>query len=521
MNTGKTLFAQLMDFLPWTTFTRIVDRYGGDHRVRTLSCAEQYRSMAFAQLTYRESLRDIETCLSVHASKLYHMGFRQPVRRSTLADANERRDWRIHAALAQRLITQARTLYVDEELGLDLTNTVYALDSTTIALCLSVFPWAHFRTTKAAVKMHTLLDLRGNIPSFIHISDGKLHDVHALDMLLPEASGGRGDAVEAAVRRGCPTARGVEAVAASEDDDRGAAQGQRPSAQDHAEVGDPESGAGGSACQASRDQEGTRVRACRASSGQEDVVEVAVRCRRRSPQGSAKVTMLAMHRDGLIALPAPQGRQNRPGPIVFGPDTEAPLFPAPTTLDEVRPLDLRPVVRGTRESKLWNEFVARYHYLGYKTLVGAQMRYAVHDRDGWPLAMLGFSTAAWKLAPRDNFIGWTRQLREKNLPFVVDNPRFLILPWINIPNLGSHILAIIRRRLPDDWTERYNTTPVLIETFVETPRYTGAVYRASGWTRVGTTQGRGRYDRDRQSDKPKKDVWLRPLRRDWKCTLNR
>ena len=150
MNTGKTLFAQLMDFLPWTTFTRIVDRYGGDHRVRTLSCAEQYRSMAFAQLTYRESLRDIETCLSVHASKLYHMGFRQPVRRSTLADANERRDWRIHAALAQRLITQARTLYVDEELGLDLTNTVYALDSTTIALCLSVFPWAHFRTTKAA-----------------------------------------------------------------------------------------------------------------------------------------------------------------------------------------------------------------------------------------------------------------------------------------------------------------------------------------------------------------------------------
>ena len=125
MNTGKTLFAQLMDFLPWTTFTRIVDRYGGDHRVRTLSCAEQYRSMAFAQLTYRESLRDIETCLSVHASKLYHMGFRQPVRRSTLADANERRDWRIHAALAQRLITQARTLYVDEELGLDLTNTVY------------------------------------------------------------------------------------------------------------------------------------------------------------------------------------------------------------------------------------------------------------------------------------------------------------------------------------------------------------------------------------------------------------
>ena len=187
MNTGKTLFAQLMDFLPWTTFARIVGRYGGDQRARTLTCAEQYRAMAFAQLTYRESLRDIEACLSVHASKLYHMGFRQAVRRSTLADANESRDWRIYAEVAQRLIAQARKLYANEDLGLDLSNTVYALDATTIDLCLSVFPWAHFRTTKAAVKMHTLLALRGSIPSFIHISDGKLHDVHALDMLLPEA----------------------------------------------------------------------------------------------------------------------------------------------------------------------------------------------------------------------------------------------------------------------------------------------------------------------------------------------
>jgi transposase len=187
MNTGKILFTQLMDFLPWTTFSRIVERYDGDRRVRTLSCAEQYRAMAFAQLTYRESLRDIEICLSVHASKLYHMGFRQPVRRSTLADANEGRDWRIYAEVAQRLIAQARKLYADEDLALELTNTVYALDSTTIDLCLSVFPWAHFRKTKAAVKMHTLLDLRGSIPSFIHISDGKMHDVHALDMLMPEA----------------------------------------------------------------------------------------------------------------------------------------------------------------------------------------------------------------------------------------------------------------------------------------------------------------------------------------------
>ena len=235
----------------------------------------------------------------------------------------------------------------------------------------------------------------------------------------------------------------------------------------------------------------------------------------------ARVTMLAMHKDGLITLPPPKWRQNRPGPIVFGPDTEPPLFPAPTTLDEVRPLDLRTVVRGTRAGKLWNEFVARHHYLGYKTLVGAQMRYAVHDRDGGPIAMLGFSTAAWKLAPRDNFIGWTPQLREKNLPLVVDNPRFLILPWIAIPNLGSHLLAIVRKRLPEDWTERYNTKPVLIETFVETPRYTGAVYRASGWIHVGTTRGRGRYDTQNLYDKPKKDIWLRPLRKDWKRSLNR
>ena len=235
----------------------------------------------------------------------------------------------------------------------------------------------------------------------------------------------------------------------------------------------------------------------------------------------AKVTMLAMHRDGVIALPPPRGRQGRPKPIVFGPDTEPPLFPAPTTLDEVRPFDFRTVVRNTREGKLWNEFVARYHYLGYKPLVGAQMRYAVHDRDGWPLAMLGFSTAAWKLAPRDRFIGWTPEMREKNLPLVVDNPRFLILPWVEIPNLGSHILAIVRRRLPGDWTERYNTTPVLIETFVETPRYTGAVYKASGWIPVGATQGRGRYDRHTKRAQPKKDIWLRPLRKDWKRTLNR
>jgi hypothetical protein len=187
MYTGKTLFAQLMDFLPWTTFARIVERYEGDRYVKSLRCAEHFRVMAFAQLTYRESLRDIEACLSAQAPKLYHMGFREPIRRSTLSDANEARDWRIYADFAQVLIRQARKLYAVESFGVELAETVYALDSTTIDLCLSVFPWAPFRATKAAVKMHTLLDLRGAIPSFIHVSDGKLHDVNVLDLLIPEA----------------------------------------------------------------------------------------------------------------------------------------------------------------------------------------------------------------------------------------------------------------------------------------------------------------------------------------------
>ena len=186
MHSGKTVFAQVMSFLPWTTFARIVARYDGDRFVRSLRCSEQYRALAFAQLTGRESLRDIEACLAARPSKLYHSGFRAPIRRSTLADANERRDWRIYADFSQRLIAQARRLYADEPLATELDETTYALDSTTIDLCLSLFPWALFRKTKAAVKMHTLLDLRGSIPSFIHISDGKLHDVNVLDLLVPE-----------------------------------------------------------------------------------------------------------------------------------------------------------------------------------------------------------------------------------------------------------------------------------------------------------------------------------------------
>lgn len=187
MNTGKTVFAQLMDFLPWTTFNRYVVRHQGDKGVRTLSCAQYFRVMALAQLTWRESLRDITVCLAAHRAKLYHMGLTRPHRRSTLADAGERRSWHIWADFAQRLIAQARALYVDTDLGLQLSNTVYALDSSTIDLCLTMFPWAHFRTPWAAVKMHTLLDLRGNIPGFIHITDGKLHDVNILDLLVPEA----------------------------------------------------------------------------------------------------------------------------------------------------------------------------------------------------------------------------------------------------------------------------------------------------------------------------------------------
>ena len=186
MNTGALVFAQVTKHLPLTTFRRCVARYRGTHKVKTFSCLDQYLCMAFAQLTYRESLRDIEACLRAQPGKLYHMGIKSRVSRSTLADANENRDWRIYADFAQSLIAMARRLYAEEPFGVDLKDTVYALDASTIDLCLSVFPWAPFRSTKAAIKLHTLLDLRGNIPSFLHISDGKLHDVNVLDLLLPE-----------------------------------------------------------------------------------------------------------------------------------------------------------------------------------------------------------------------------------------------------------------------------------------------------------------------------------------------
>ncbi len=186
MNQGQTIFSQVIDFLPQKKFRQCVNRYDGDYRVRSFTCYDQLLCMAFAQLTYRESLRDIECCLRALHEKLYHMGIRGKVSRSTLADANENRDWRIYSDFAQILIHEARGLYVDDDFGLELKETVYALDSSTIDLCLSVFPWARFRRTKAAIKLHTLLDLRGDIPTFIWITDGKVHDVNVLDHLIPE-----------------------------------------------------------------------------------------------------------------------------------------------------------------------------------------------------------------------------------------------------------------------------------------------------------------------------------------------
>ncbi len=186
MNIGKTVFSQIMDYLPMYEFRKCVNRYGGNYHTSSFTCMDQYLCMAFAQLTYRESLRDIEACLRSRREKLYHLGIRGWISRSTLAEANEKRDWRIYADFCQILIAQARSLYADEDFGVDLNGTAYALDSTTIDLCLSLFPWASFRKHKAAVKMHTLMDLQGNIPSFIEITEGRLHDVNILELLVPE-----------------------------------------------------------------------------------------------------------------------------------------------------------------------------------------------------------------------------------------------------------------------------------------------------------------------------------------------
>ena len=254
-----------------------------------------------------------------------------------------------------------------------------------------------------------------------------------------------------------------------------------------------------------------------------------VYCRRIGwfrPNGELKhtmalTTMRAMERDGLIKLPPSRNRvKRRYHPITIGPETEPPPS-VPATLNQARPLRLSIVTgKGEQISGLWNQYIARYHYLGYKRLVGSQIRYAVLARDYTPLAMLGFSTAAWKIKPRDSFIGWSDEQRKANLHLVIDNTRFLILPWAShLPNLGSHILKCARQQLPGHWNSRYGFEPVLIETFVETERFRGTVYKASGWIKVGKTQGRGRYDRYNKANLPKKDIWLRPLRKDWKRIL--
>ena len=244
---------------------------------------------------------------------------------------------------------------------------------------------------------------------------------------------------------------------------------------------------------------------------------------------SARLVMLAMQRDGRLTLPPPRRPQSRPKPIVFGPETDPPeqlqdcasgrslLITA--SLDVVRPLQIIPVVSGTDASVRWNAYLARYHYLGYKVLSGDQLRYAVSDRTGRLLALLGFDAAAWKTAPRDAFIGWSSAQRRHNLHLVVNNSRFLILPWVRLPNLASHILSQIQQRLPHDWQQRYAYQPVLLETFCETPRFNGTVYRAANWTLVGLTQGRGRNDRDRQLTLPKKHIFIQPLRKDWQRIL--
>ncbi len=236
---------------------------------------------------------------------------------------------------------------------------------------------------------------------------------------------------------------------------------------------------------------------------------------------AARVAMLAMHREHWITLPPPRRPRYPPRPV--NPQlSQPPLWPPAASLDQARPLRLVQITARDRPaSDQWNACIAAHHYLGYTPLTGAQMRYTAYDRSGGPLAMLGFAAPAWQLAPRDRFIGWSPQTRQRHLGQIVNNSRLLVLPWARLPNLVSHLFKLVRARLAADWQARYHVTPVLIETFVETPRFTGTVYQASGWIPVGTTQGRGRQDTHRHHALPKKNIWLLPLRKDWKRILNR
>ena len=249
----------------------------------------------------------------------------------------------------------------------------------------------------------------------------------------------------------------------------------------------------------------------------------------RKPDGeiklvSAKVAMVRMHADGLIELPAKQVVANflKPPPELDKlPQTDAPVNRAalPQRLEQVRPLRFEIITAGP-QSPLWNSYIERYHYLGHARLPGAQMRYLVRSCDEQPLALLGFGASAWSTAPRDAFIGWDADTRKRNLARVVNNARFLILPWIRIDNLASHILSKCARRIAQDWDQRYAIRPVLLETFCEQPRFFGTCYQAANWVKVGQTKGRGKKDRFSEYALPIKDIWLRPLQKDWRKVLN-
>ena len=247
----------------------------------------------------------------------------------------------------------------------------------------------------------------------------------------------------------------------------------------------------------------------------------------RKPDGglkdmSARVALLRMQRDGLLTLPPPLQPASRPRPLLPSPQTDPPsLAPLPVSLAEARPLQLSVLRPRDPRSRLWNEYVQRYHYLGYKPLPGAQLRYFVHAADGLLLALLGCGAAAWKTAPRDRFIGWNPPTRQRNLPLVVNHARYLILPWIRLPCLASHLLARLQRQLPEDWQQRYALRPVLLETFCETPRFQGTCYRAANWIHLGRTQGRGKLDTHNQYSLPVKNIFVKPLCPDWKAILNR
>lgn len=247
----------------------------------------------------------------------------------------------------------------------------------------------------------------------------------------------------------------------------------------------------------------------------------------RKPDGglkdmSARVALLRMQRDGLLKLPPP----TRPGPSrlpVKATAASDPPLPGlqPASLAQARPLRLTVLRPSDPRSRLWNEHVQRYHYLGHSPLPGAQLRYFVHSADGCLLALLGFGAAAWKTAPRDRFVGWSPAVRERNLPRVVNHARFLILPWGRLKNLASHMLACVERQLPEDWEQRYRIRPVLLETFCEKPRFAGTCYRAANWIHVGQTQGRGKLDTHHEYAKPLKNIFVKPLCGDWQTILNR